>query len=35
MLDNSDGFFDQLPAGPRKKRIGSVFKEPVEIRLKR
>ena len=35
MMDNADGFFDDLPMGPAKKRMGSVYKEPTEIRLKR
>ena len=35
MIDNSDGFFDNLPPGQFKKRIGGVFKEPEENRLKR
>ena len=35
LIDNSDGFLDGLPPGKYKKRIGSVFKEPEENRLKR
>ena len=35
LIDNSDGFFDHLPPGKYKKRIGVVFKEPEENRLKR
>ena len=35
LIDNSDGFLDGLPPGKFKKRIGSVFKEPEENRLRR
>ena len=35
MLDNSDGFFDDLPPGKWKKRMGNIYKEPEENKLKR
>ena len=35
LIDNNDGFLDGLPLGRFKKRIGSVFQEPEENRLKR
>ena len=35
MVDNADGFLDGLPAGPLKKRFGTVFKEAEEVHLKR
>ena len=35
LIDNSDGFFDHLPPGKYKHRIGVVFKEPEENKLKR
>ena len=34
MIDNSDGFLDGLPAGPLKKRFGSIFKASEEVLLK-
>ena len=35
MIDNADGFFDGLPPGPLKKRMGIVFKEAEEVQLER
>ena len=35
MIDNSDGFLDNLPPGPVKKRWANVFKETEEVILKR
>ena len=35
MVDNSDGFLDNLPPGPLKKRWATVFKESKEVYLKR
>ena len=35
LLDNRDGFFDGLPPGKFKKRMGNVFQEPEQNKLKR
>ena len=35
LIDNADGFLDGLPPGKYKKRMGSIFQEPEENRLKR
>lgn len=35
MIDNSDGFLDNLPPGPLKKRFAMVFKESEEVQLQR
>ena len=35
MVDNADGFLDDLPAGPLKKKFGMVFKEHEEVYLER
>ena len=35
MVDNNDGFLDNLPPGPLKKKFGMIFKETEEVMLKR
>ena len=35
MVDNQDGFLDNLPPGPIKKRFAMVFKEDAEVQLQR
>jgi len=35
LADNSDGFFDSLPAGPHKKRFKGIMKENETSKLKR
>ena len=34
-VDNHDGFFDDLPIGPRKKRVGGIFKEDPREKIQR
>ena len=35
LVANDDHFFDNLPIGPMKKRMGGIFKEPAENKLLR
>ena len=35
LIDNRDGFLDNLPPGPLKKKFGIVFKEAEEVQLQR
>jgi len=35
MINNDDGFLDNLPPGPLKKKFGMIFKENEEVMLKR